>query len=163
MDNPQAWRFLTQVFPNEIEEIVSSEVLNNRNPKGDDRLLADLTSPPAKMAKIWGIDPATPAKPMDEIWADAPDPFDGCLADDVPARPVFMEDAMDGRLPAPAPAPTDAEIDRVARLNRAAPDLLKAVGNLLDIIHDDLTHARQADHAVALAAANAAYRKAVGK
>lgn len=56
--------------------------------------------------------------------------------------------------------PTKEEIVANARLIAAAPELLEAVKDLLDIIHDDLTHARQADHHEALSAARAAIAKA---
>lgn len=49
---------------------------------------------------------------------------------------------------------------RYTKLVAAAPELLASVKALLDIIHDDLTHARQADHHEALAAANNAVAKA---
>ena len=50
----------------------------------------------------------------------------------------------------------------MCRTHAAAPDLLAACKSLLDIIHDDLTHARQEDHRAALDAARAAIAKAEG-
>lgn len=48
----------------------------------------------------------------------------------------------------------------IARAINSKGDLLKSVKALLDIIHDDLTHARQEDHREALTAARAAILKA---
>ena len=55
---------------------------------------------------------------------------------------------------------TDAVAEADARLIVAAPELLTSVRALLDIIHDDLTHARQEDHREALEAAKNAIAKA---
>lgn len=48
------------------------------------------------------------------------------------------------------------------RVQQAAPDLLESLRDLRAIIHDDLTHARQEDHADAIKRADAAIAKADG-
>ena len=58
MDKPTRWKFLIEVFPNEMEEIVSSEVLTGSNPRGDDKLTRDIR------AAEDVIDPARTPPPM---------------------------------------------------------------------------------------------------
>ena len=144
MTKPDQWRFLLQTFPLEMEIHMASEVMSGLNPSGDkklvDALLADMHS-----GRAFGFKPRVSA-PEDVIDpCHAPDPFDGCLADDVPVRMAVL---------------SDAEIDRVARLNRAAPDLLNALRLMLDVIHDVMTHAQQRFRSDELGVARAAIAKA---
>ena len=42
MTKPDQWRFLIETFPNEMEEIVSSEIMTGLNHRGDDKLTRDI-------------------------------------------------------------------------------------------------------------------------